>query len=91
MVTKICGVELEGSAISEEHKFAHLFQVFGLAIGCQPHDFIFISVMRKANVLRQRLIEHAQRMWEINSAVDINVGAATTSPCRARKVAETVD
>ena len=47
--------------------------------------------MRKAEILRERLIEDAERMREIDSAFDRDFTPRCRAPRRAREIAESVD
>ena len=46
--------------------------------------------MRKAEVLRQRLVEDAERMREVDLVLDLDLRAAADAPGRAGEVAEAV-
>ena len=47
--------------------------------------------MRKAEILRQRLIEDAERMREIDAAVDGDLRPAADAPGGAGEIAEAID
>src|SRR5262249_32420428 len=61
------------------------------AVGGEPHNLVFIAVVRKAEILRQRLVENSQRMREVHAPVHRNRICATDAPGRAREIAETID
>src|SRR5262245_16334209 len=46
--------------------------------------------MRKTTILRERLIEDAERMREIYSAIGRDVAIDRRTPSRAREIAETI-
>src|SRR5438876_11761210 len=64
--------------------------MLGLPIGRQAHDLVLVAVMRKTEVLRQRLIEDAERMCEIHLSFDGHRAPATQPPGRACEVTEAV-
>ena len=47
--------------------------------------------MRKAEILRQRLIEDAERMRKIHPSIDRDVCALARPPGRAGEIAEAID
>ena len=51
-----------------------------LAIGRQSHHFVLVAIVRKSQILRQRLIEDAERMWEMHPALDIDHGRRCPTP-----------
>ena len=63
-------VEREGAVFLETNDLLHLLDIGRLAIGREAHDLVLVAIMREADELRHRLVEDAQRMWEINAAVD---------------------
>ena len=62
-----------------------------LAVRREPHDLVLVAVMRKAEILRQRLIEDAERVREIDPPFDRNLSALADAPRGAREVAKTID
>src|SRR5665213_3541465 len=91
VVTEEAGVEREGATIQEPYDLAHLGQEFWRAIGSEPHDFVFITVIWKSQELRQCLVENTQRMRKIDTILYLDGGVMPDPPGRARKVAEAVD
>ena len=64
----------------------------GLAIGREPHDLVLVAVVRKAEILRERLVEDAERMREIAPARRSRCRVPCPTPQAAlRKVAEAID
>jgi hypothetical protein len=47
--------------------------------------------MGKAEILRERLVEDAERVREMHPAVDLDVGALRDPPGGAGKIAEAID
>ena len=90
-MAKICEIELVGSIGSKPYDLSHGVHECRLAIGREAHDLVFVAVMRKAQILRQRLIEDAERMREIHASVDGDGLASADPPRSAGEVAEAVD
>ena len=91
MMTKICEIELVSSVGLEPHDLAHGIHECRLAVGRQAHDLVLVAVMRKAQILRQRLIKDAERMREIHPPIDGDGLAPADPPCRAGEVAKPID
>src|SRR5262249_33233596 len=91
VVAKECEVELEAAAIRQFDDLAHLAETSGRPIGRQAHDLVFVAVMRKSQVLRQRLVKDAERMREMDPALDPGVAATPDAPGGAGEVAKPVD
>jgi hypothetical protein len=53
--------------------------------------FPYGAIMGEAQILRQRLIEHAEGVWEVHASVDGDGAPAADPPGRAGEVAEAVD
>jgi hypothetical protein len=49
--------QVELVAVLRPHDLAHLAHERRLAIGGKPHDLVLVSVMGKAQVLSERLVE----------------------------------
>ena len=64
---------------------------FGCAVRREPHHLVLVAIVGKAEILGQRLIEDAERMREIDAAVDTDVAALARSPGGAGEIAEAVD
>ena len=62
-----------------------------LAVRRQPHDFVFISVVRKSEILGHRLVENAERMRKIYAAVGRDVGPRRDAPSCTREITETIN
>ena len=62
-----------------------------LAVGRQAHHLVFVAVLREAEELRERGVEQAQRMRELDAAAHVDVVAAADAPHHAAEVAEPVD
>ena len=90
MVTKIIQVESERAVSIEAHHASHLRQVAWSTIRGEPHDLVFVTVMRKAEILREGLIENAQRMREQHAPFDAQGIVATDAPSSAGKITESI-
>ena len=62
-----------------------------LAVGRQAHHLVFVAVLREAEELRERGVEQAERVRELDAAADVDVVAAADAPHDAAEVAEPVD
>ena len=62
-----------------------------LAVGRETHDLVLVAVVREADELRHRLVEHAERMREVDAAVDRDRAALAQPPGRGGEIAEAVD
>ena len=92
MVAKILEVELEGAVGQERHDLAHGIEVRRLAIRRKPHHLVFVAIMGKAEILRQRLVEDAERMRKIHAAVlPRDRSPLPDAPSRTGEIAEAVD
>src|SRR5689334_8186966 len=84
-------IQFEAAAVLQANNAAHVLHVARLAIRCQAHHLVFVSVMREPEVLGQRFIEDAQGMGEVDFVVNPDLTSGTATPCRARKVAKAID
>ncbi len=72
-------------------EFAHLLEVFRLAVGSEAHDFVFVAVMREADELGDGGIKNPERVREVDPLIDLDP-AATAPPQRgAGKIAKAID
>ena len=83
-------IQREAAIALEPHDAAHGLEVFRLAVGRQAHHLVFVAVVRKADELRDRLVEHAERMREMHAPIDADLAAAAQAPSRAGEIAEAV-
>src|SRR5215831_3289614 len=93
MVRKVIEPEAEpvaAGAILETHDVAKEFQLFGLSVGGQPHDFVFVAKFQEAKILRDRAVKESQRMRKRNGPFDFHAAAAAGSPHSAGKITEAV-
>src|SRR5450830_1642086 len=72
------------------HDLPHLAYEARLAIGRKAHHLVFVAVARKAEILRQRLIEDTERMRKIDLVLGLDAAAAADTPGGAGKIAEAV-
>jgi hypothetical protein len=90
MVAEEAQIETERSVVLKHHNLAHLGEVLRFAVWGKAHDFVFVPVVRESQVLSERLVKNAQRMWEINLVLYIYAATPTDAPRCARKIAEPV-
>src|SRR6266511_2470462 len=84
-------VEFEPPIRKQPHNLSHSTGERGAAIGRKPHHFVLVSIMRKAEILGQRLIKGPKRVWKIYSVVYRYFSVRRHAPGCAREIAETVD
>src|SRR5256885_10087703 len=89
-MTKVVKIELKAAVTPRSHELTQCVDMLGLPIGRQAHYLVLVAVTRKTEVLRQRLVEDAERMWEIHLSFDGHGAPATQPPGRACEVTETV-
>src|SRR5262245_22793522 len=90
-MAKISEIELIGPIGLESHDLAHSIHEFRLAVGCETHDLVFVNVMREAEILRQRLIQDAQRVWTVDPSIHRQSRPLAGTPGSAGKIAEAID
>ena len=89
-VAEIAQIEGEAAVVLEPDDLLHLLDVARLAIGREAHHLVLVAVVREADELRHRLVEDAQRMREVDAAVDRDLAALAQTPGRRGKIAEAV-
>src|SRR5215471_7293110 len=62
-----------------------------LAVRRKPHHLVLVAILGESEELRERRVEQAQRMRELDRAPDLNLVAAPDTPHDAAEVAEPVD
>ena len=62
------------------------FQLFGLPVGGQPHDFVFVAKLQEAQVLRHGAVKQTQGVRKRNGALDFHAAAAANPPHGACEV-----
>src|SRR5271157_2637358 len=83
-------LEVHPTAVGRNHDPPELVQKFRLAVGGKSHHFVFVPVLREAQVLRERGIENSQRMRKRDRAHRLDLATAPHTPHRAGEVAESV-
>src|SRR5476651_1534180 len=91
LVTKIGKAKLITPVVLDPNDLAHGIHECRFAKGREAHDLVFIAVLTKANVLRQSLIKHSERMREIHPTVDRNVVALAGTPCGAGEITKSIN
>src|SRR5262245_46874915 len=90
-MAKIGEIELKCAIRPEPNDLAHRLHEGRPAIGREAHNLVLVAVMRKAQILGQRLIEDAERMREIDPPTIGDVTALADAPGRAGEVPESID
>src|SRR5262245_9122962 len=91
MMSEILQIEREAALVLEREDVAHVAEEARPSVWRQPHDFVFVAIVRKAEKLRDRLIEDAERVGEVDPFGDPYVVAASNAPGGAGEVAEAVE
>ena len=91
VVAKAVEVETIAAAGQELDDPAHGGHLGRLAVGGEAHDLVLIAIVGKAQELRHRLVEEAERVGKEDAAADVDPGAAAGAPHGAGEVAEAVD
>jgi len=90
-VPEVAQVEREGAVVLQLDDLLHRLDVARLAIRRETHHLVFVAVVRKADELRHRLVEHAERMGKVDAAVDGDRTALAQPPGGGGKIAEAID
>ena len=90
MMAKMVKVQAERATFFEAHDLPHFGHEARLTVGCQPHHLVLVAVIRKTEILGQRLIENAQRMRKIDLVFDLDAIATADAPGRTGKVAKAI-
>src|SRR6516165_3194105 len=69
MVAEEFQIEFEATSGEQAHNLAHGVDQPEMAIRREAHHLIFVAIMRKAEILRERLIENTERMRKIHAAI----------------------
>src|SRR5271167_1511948 len=69
VVTKKTQIELEAPVWEQTYDIPERIDECRAAIGGEPHYLVLVAIVRKAEVLRDRLIEDTERMRKIHAAV----------------------
>ena len=91
MVSEVVQVQAKAAIVLEQDDGTHLREVLRLAVGRETHDLVFVAVLRKAEVLGQRLVEDSEGVGKVDPLFQGDVFAGAGAPCRAGKIAEAVD
>src|SRR5438552_18252032 len=88
---EIIEIEREAAVLSQRDDLARRVPARRRAVGRQAHDLVFVTVIGKAEILGQGLVEDAERVREMHPALDADLRPATDPPGGAGKVAQTID
>ncbi len=84
-------VEGEGAVVVQLHDLTHGIELARLAIRGEAHHLVFVAIVREADELRHRLVEHAERVREVDAAIDGEFAALTQSPGGGGEIDDAVD
>src|SRR5262245_9990500 len=90
MMAEIIKVQPEGSIRQETDKLSHAFEIRCFAVWREPHHLVFVAVVRESEILRQRLVEDAERVRKIDSLRHRKIRSRSKAPGRAGKISKTV-
>jgi len=91
VVAEVGEVEFVAAIGLQADNFTHGADELWLSVRGKPHNLVLIAVVREAQILRQRLVEDAERMGEEDVAVDPDVLAVTDTPRSASEITETIN
>ena len=66
MVAEILKVQPKGPIRQEMDKLAHGLEVRRLAVWSEPHHLVFVAIVRKPEILRERLVKHSERVRKVD-------------------------
>src|SRR6516162_7848088 len=84
-------IQPERSVRLDAEDFAHGVQIERPAVSSKAHHFVFVAVMKKAQVLGQGRVKDAERVGEVDALIDSDTRFHPESPCCTRKISESVD
>ena len=73
------------------NELAHGIEVGRLTVWSEPHDLVLVAVVRKAEILRERLVEYPERVRKIHPLRCRKIAPSRKTPSRAGKIAKTVN
>src|SRR6476661_4175173 len=91
VVAEETGVEPVCAIVLKQDHPAHLRHEPWLAIWGEPHDLVLVAIVRKAQILGQRLVKYAKRMRKPYAPVHGNGRTLAPTPGCACEVAEPID
>src|SRR5262249_59810590 len=62
-----------------------------IAVSGEPHQFVFVAIVRETEILRHRLIEDTERVRKQHPAIERQQGIVATAPCRTGKITKAVN
>lgn len=91
VVAEVGEVEFVAAIGLQADNFTHGADELWLSVRSKPHNLVLIAVVLEAQILRQCLVEDAERMGEEDVAVDPDVLTVTYPPSGASEIAETIN
>ena len=80
MVSKVLDINLKSAVFLQFYDLSHFSELRGLSIGSQSHDLVLISIVGKAKILGQCLIENAKRVRKVNAILYVNIDSLSYAP-----------
>jgi hypothetical protein len=74
-------IQAKAAAVLQPHEFPHLCHKARLPVRREPHHLVFISVMRKPQILGHGLVEDSQRVGKIDPIIRMSV--STEQPAKS--------
>src|SRR5690348_6373882 len=91
MMREIFQAQMEaGELVVVAQNVAKYFKSLRLTVRGQAHHFVFVTELRKAEILRDCGVIQAERVWERDCASDLHPIADPQAPHSACKVAQTI-
>src|ERR1700682_5189613 len=90
MVSKIIQVQTKLATCLGADNVSKLLDIARLTVGRQPHDFPFISVLRKAKELSGGGVDDSCRVWILNLAQHFDRVPFPSGPHRGDEVTKTI-
>ena len=91
VVAEVGEVEFVAATGLQANNFTHGADELWLSVRSKPHNLVLIAIVREAQILRQRLVEDAERMGEEDVAVNPDVVAVTDPPSSASEITKTIN
>ena len=91
VMTEVVQIEAERAVGMQGNQLFYLVPATRIAVGGEPHQFVFVAVMREAEILGHGLVEDAERMRKQDTAFERKRRRVAIAPRRAGEIAEAVD
>ena len=91
LMIEVAKVQRKSARRSKPHNTPHAIEISRPTIRREPHHLVFVAVVGKPEILRQRFVENAEGVRKEDSVFDRDIGARTDAPGGTCEVAKTVD